>query len=168
MRRTGWTTGLPAAAALLLAGCTAGGGGTPAQATPDLPAASSPAPEPATASATPEPSATPSEDERLVTVTVTGGIAGRHESVLVNDDGSYTTLTGGKSADAGRLTPAELRALRTALKEADIPHLPRVSTGQPVPDAFVYAIRYEGYEVVTSDPTPPPALRKVLAAVPLP
>ncbi|WP_455354073.1 hypothetical protein [Streptomyces sp. SYSU K217416] len=162
MRRTGWTTGLPAAAALLLAGCTAGGGGTPAQATPDLATASSPAPEPATASAT------PSEDERLVTVTVTGGIAGRHESVLVNDDGSYTTLTGGKSADAGRLTPPELRALRTALKEADIPHLPRVSTGQPEPDAFVYAIRYERYEVVTSDPTPPPALRKVLAAVPLP
>ncbi|MEV6653079.1 hypothetical protein [Streptomyces sp. NPDC051219] len=170
MRPTRWTIGLLAAAALLLTGCTTGGGGTPSD-TSDRPAASAPAPGPGPTAATGTPTPAPAPttlDERLVTVTVTGGIAGRHDSVLVNGDGTYTTLTAGKTGAPGRLTPAELTALRTALKEADFPHLPRVSMGQPVPDAFIYAIRYQGHEVVTSDPAPPPALRKVLAAVPLP
>ncbi|MCP3821736.1 hypothetical protein NLX86_27680 [Streptomyces sp. A3M-1-3] len=60
---------------------------------------------------------------------------------LVNGDGTYTTRTGSKTGAPGRLTPPELAWLRKALEEADFPHLPRVSMGEPVPAAFIYAIR---------------------------
>ncbi|MFE9255423.1 hypothetical protein [Streptomyces sp. NPDC006879] len=97
-----------------------------------------------------------------------GGFAGLQESVVVNEDGSYTLRSGGKPAGAGRLSPARLAELRAALEESDFRSLPpqRTGGGSSVFDAITYTITYEGHRVVTSDPLPAPALRRIIAAVP--
>ncbi|MFF2400730.1 hypothetical protein [Streptomyces goshikiensis] len=142
---------------VVLCACGAGGGSGEASASP-------------TASATPSasPSPSPSPAESLVRMTRTGGFAGRTSSVLVKGDGSWTRLDGdAKLAGSGKLTPAELERLRSALAAADFAHLPRVSkSGTPVYDGFEYTIVHGGFEVVTADGSVPPALQDVLSALP--
>ncbi|MGW7369662.1 hypothetical protein ACWGI8_41125 [Streptomyces sp. NPDC054841] len=179
MRRITGAAGL-LAAALLVSGCDGGGA---AKGAPDSTASSAPATASPSSPSSPTPSSSPSPSpsgaptsalapaptgkvERLVAATMTGGIDGRHESVIVRGDGSYTRLGRGKPDESGRLTPAELATLRKALSDADFPRLPRISMGDPVPDGRVYAIIYGGREVVTGDPAPPPALGKVISALP--
>lgn len=127
--------------------------------TPSVPASSpaapvSPAPVPA--------------DELLVAVTVSGGIDGRHETMLINGDGSYTTLSlGKKPRGKGRMRPAELASLRAALADADFAKLPRINLGeQPVPDGLTTAVVHQGHEVVTDGSSPVPGLDRVIAALP--
>ncbi|MDX3852100.1 hypothetical protein [Streptomyces sp. AK02-01A] len=177
MTRTGRVAG-PALAALLLTGC--GGGGTdPSDRDPSdsatRPAASATAP--ATAATAPADPGTPSESsppvvpprmETLVTVTRSGGLAGRHDSVIVYSDGSYTTLVKGRTGTSGRMAAGELAELRAALSASGIERLPRVLFDRPAPDAFLYAIAYQGREVVMSDAQPVPTVRRVVAAAPLP
>ncbi|MFF3749550.1 hypothetical protein ACFYYH_03675 [Streptomyces sp. NPDC002018] len=110
----------------------------------------------------------PPRDATLVVVTRSGGIAGRRDSVVVNNDGAYTVLSSGRTAGAGRMRPAELGALREALAASGIERLPRVMFDRPAPDAFVYAVNHAGHEVAVSDAEPVPALQRVIAAVPLP
>ncbi|MFE4172353.1 hypothetical protein ACFRR7_09860 [Streptomyces sp. NPDC056909] len=184
-RRTGRALagGLLTAAmpALLLVGC--GGNGTdrtdtPPAATTGPAAPTVPAPPSASvstapptsppASATPSRSPSPAPDETLVIVTRSGGIAGRHDSVKVNNDGAYTVLSSGRETGSGRLRPAELTELRRALDASGLERLPRVMFDRPAPDAFIYAINHADHEVAISDAEPVPALQRVVAAVPLP
>ncbi|MEU9010391.1 protealysin inhibitor emfourin [Streptomyces sp. NPDC048479] len=142
-------------AAALTAGCAGGGG------------AGSPGPaESASASPAPSPSATPAPARPLVGMTVTGGIAGVHDTLAVRDDGTYTTSSRTGPARTGRMTPAELTELRTALEKADFARLPRKATGSPIADGFTYRLTYAGHTVTTDDTTRPPALRAVFAALP--
>ncbi|MGW1887026.1 hypothetical protein [Streptomyces sp. NPDC001970] len=174
MRRGPGATGL-LTAVLLLSGCswtdaaTDEGHGTasspPTTASPPPPPSRPPSSEPPSASPSPTAALT-GKEEQLVAATLTGGIDGRHESVVVSGDGSYTRLIRGRTVASGRMEPVELAALRTALADADFPHLPRISMGEPVLDGRVYAIIHGGREVVTGDPAPPPALSKVIAALP--
>ncbi|MGW6743283.1 hypothetical protein ACWGDX_21585 [Streptomyces sp. NPDC055025] len=167
--------------ALLLVGC--GGNGTdradtpPAattgQAAPTVPAppsasVSTAPPTSPPASGTPARSPSPSPDATLVIVTRSGGIAGRHDSVKVNNDGAYTVLSSGRATGSGQLRPAELTELRRALDASGLERLPRVMFDRPAPDAFVYAINHADHEVAISDAEPVPALQRVVAAVPLP
>ncbi|WP_221890460.1 hypothetical protein, partial [Streptomyces sp. WAC07061] len=104
----------------------------------------------------------------LVRVTRSGGFAGRTRTVLVKGDGSWTLLDG-KARDlrSGKLEPARLEALRTALREADLAHLPRVATADPpVYDGFTYAFVHGGSEVTADQTELAPGLRKVLDALP--
>ncbi|MEW1636097.1 hypothetical protein AB0469_18715 [Streptomyces sp. NPDC093801] len=169
-------------AAVSLAGCGhdgSPGGPAPAGATaavPTAPAATGPGPTPsappatratATAPGSARPTADPST-ERLLRVTRSGGFAGRTRTLLVNGDGSWTLL-GGQDEDLrkGRLAPAELEDLRTALREADFAHLPRTATADPpVYDGFTYSFVHGGFEVAADQTALPPALSRVLAALP--
>ncbi|MEU9039570.1 hypothetical protein AB0D45_32335 [Streptomyces sp. NPDC048352] len=170
-----------AAAVLLgvvLAGCGGGGsGGTPeATAAPTAtasasasPSASAPPPPATTAPPAPDPDATPTPDARtLVRVTRSGGFAGQTRTVVVNGAGSWTLLDGqARDLRSGRLSPAALEALRTALREADFAHLPRVATADPpVYDGFTYAFVHGGFEVAADQTALAPGLRKVLEALP--
>ncbi|MEN8650947.1 hypothetical protein ABCR94_09970 [Streptomyces sp. 21So2-11] len=181
-------SGAALAGMLLLAGCGDGGrdgadAGTsesaPSASTSRTvgstdPSASTPAPAPTSSSPAPtSPAPTPPPapaDERLVTVTVSGGIDGRHQSMLINGDGSYTTLSlrPERPERKGRMKPAELAELRTALAEADFAKLPRLNIPeQPVPDGLTTAVVYRGHEVVTGDGAKPlPRLDRVIAALP--
>ncbi|RPF45516.1 hypothetical protein EDD96_2076 [Streptomyces sp. Ag109_G2-6] len=176
-------------AAVSLAGCDHGGsagGPEPAGATAAATAATSapatapvptaPAttagPQPtATAPATPRPTPPPTADpstERLLRVTRSGGFAGRTRTLLVNGDGSWTLLgEQDKDLRKGRLTPAGLEDLRTALREADFAHLPRTATADPpVYDGFTYSFVHGGFEVAADQTALPAALSRVLSALP--
>ncbi|GGZ57465.1 hypothetical protein GCM10010371_16080 [Streptomyces subrutilus] len=162
------------AALLALAGCSPAGRSDPAG-----PAGPSGAPSPAV-SATGAPSATgspatappasgdPAPGETLVRVSRSGGYAGRTHTVVVRGDGSWTRLDGaGAQEGSGTLAPQRLAALSAALREADLPRLPRVSKGSgTVYDGFTYAFAHGGVEVAAEQEAVPPALRKVLDALP--
>nr|WP_313904672.1 protealysin inhibitor emfourin [Streptomyces sp. SLBN-118] len=109
---------------------------------------------------------TPAAALPLVQVTVTGGIAGVRNDLLVRDDGTYTTSTKNGHKGSGRMTPAELAELRRALEKADFARLPRKATGSPVADGFIYRITYAGHTVTTDETNRLPALRDVFAALP--
>ncbi|TXS50104.1 hypothetical protein [Streptomyces sp. t39] len=151
--RTSWGAAVLLAGALAAAGCgTAGQSGGRAGAPSPAPAASSAAP-PALAPA-------------LVELSVTGGLAGVRDVVLVREDGTYSTYRKGGKQGSGRMTPAELNRLRDALEAARFPTLPREATPAPVADGFTYRITHRGHAVTTADPVPLPELGAVLSALP--
>ncbi|MEV6576555.1 hypothetical protein AB0M92_00125 [Streptomyces sp. NPDC051582] len=183
--------------AVVLAGCGAGGGGSeepsgspPAggagngTATASAPASAQPpsgsAPPGATDPAPGKPSGAPSGPsvpvspgpssalERLVTVTRSGGYAGKTTSLLVKGDGSWTRLDGqARPAGSGRLPADRVAKLRTALAQADLAHLPRIPTGGPaVFDGFLYVFVADGHEVAVDQRSLTPGLHDVLAALP--
>ncbi|MGW0364080.1 hypothetical protein [Streptomyces sp. NPDC002990] len=106
--------------------------------------------------------------ESLFRVSRGGGFAGRTHTVQVMGDGSWTRLDGrARPEGAGKLSRAELDALRTALREADFARLPRTVLGDsPVYDGFTYAFVHGGREVVTETGSVPAALARVLEALP--
>ncbi|MFJ6794417.1 hypothetical protein [Streptomyces sp. NPDC091268] len=130
-----------------------------------------PDPEPSgsAAPATPPASGSPAPDpgETLVRVTRSGGFAGQVHGLEVKGDGSFVRLDAraGRTG-TGKLPAADLERLRTALREADFAHLPRLSTGGTVYDGYTYAVVYGGREVTADQGSLPPALEKVLAALP--
>lgn len=181
--------GLVAAAVALplvaaLGGCTSeGSGGASATQAASSPAATPPVtPAPGQSpdqspgqspgqSATPgssSPSVTPAPGETLVIVTRSGGLQGKQRSLIIKNDGSLLRLDAKAVTVAGdRLSAADLAKLRTALQEADFPHLPRTSmSDHPVIDGFTYAFVHGGYEVAADQPSLPKPLQKVLDALP--
>ncbi|MFF1957771.1 hypothetical protein ACFVWX_12370 [Streptomyces sp. NPDC058220] len=174
MRRITGAAGV-ALAGLLLVGCGAGGTEPPSGRGTEssgptataAPSGTATAPDPAT-SESPSQDLPASRGETLLTVTRTGGIAGRHDIVVVYADGTYTTLVRGRTTGTAKMRPAALTKLRDALAASGIERLPRVLYDRPAPDAFLYAISHGGDEVVMSDAEPVPGLRRVIAATPLP
>lgn len=126
------------------------------------PSASASASVPAPATSEPDAGAT------LLAVTRSGGITGRTATLIVKGDGSFLRLDSkGATVDRDKLSAADLAELRTALRKADFPHLPRISLpDRPVIDAFTYAFRHDGYEVAAAQTTLPEPLQDVLAALP--
>lgn len=123
---------------------------------------SQPAPDPGASS--PPPAAT----ETLVTVTRSGGFAGRTHTLAVASDGAWTRQGARAEPEGtGRLSAAQLTRLRTAVQEADFAHLPRpTKSGGTVFDGFTYTFVRGTLRVVTDDGSVPPALTKVLDALP--
>ncbi|MFI6641296.1 hypothetical protein [Streptomyces sp. NPDC050504] len=110
--------------------------------------------------------APPASRGPLVEVTVTGGFAGIHRVLEVRGDGSYTERRSGEQDRTGRMSPAGLAELRTALAGADFARLPRRATHNPVRDGFSYEIEYGGRKVTTYDEVDSAALRAVIGALP--
>ncbi|MFF4421177.1 hypothetical protein ACFY04_10390 [Streptomyces sp. NPDC001549] len=110
----------------------------------------------------------PAPGETLVRVTRTGGFAGQTHTLVVRGDGSFTRLdAGAKPTGTGKLSGAELAALRGALREADFARLPRIATGGPtIYDGYFYAFVHDGHEVAGGQGSLPEALTKVLDALP--
>ncbi|MCB5180380.1 hypothetical protein [Streptomyces antimicrobicus] len=163
--------------AVVLGGCgggsgsAAGAGAGAGSGTADDRTSTAGAPPSASASASATasaPAAEPTADQRLVTVTRSGGFAGKQISLLVKADGSWTRLDGkAQKTGSGRLSAAELDALRGALKAADFPRLPRtVLSEKPVYDGFTYAFVHGGYEVAADGAVMPAGLTKVLQSLP--
>ncbi|GAA0308745.1 hypothetical protein GCM10010302_54360 [Streptomyces polychromogenes] len=156
------------------AGATAPATATPPEAhptaPPTAPPTATPAPPGTTPAAPPTTAPAPSapSTERLLRVTRSGGFAGRTRTLLVNGDGSWTLLgERDKEVRKGRLAPSGLEDLRTALRAADFAHLPRRTTADPpVYDGFTYSFAYGGFEVAADQTALPPALSRVLEALP--
>ncbi|MFE3764529.1 hypothetical protein ACFXPI_22555 [Streptomyces sp. NPDC059104] len=170
--RNGRTAGTAAGALLavaVLVGCGAGGG-SPGPGGPSAGATSGATAGTPASPGRPAPSASPSPDpaaERLVTVTRTGGFAGRTVVLTVRGDGSWTRTAGTARPEAGQLPPSALEALRTALRAADLPRLPAdATTDPPVYDGFAYTFVYEGSTVSSDQGSLTPGLERVVAALP--
>lgn len=104
--------------------------------------------------------------EVLVTVNVSGGLAGVNNQLTVRHDGSYTTRTGTEPPRDGRMTPAEVAELRTALEDPAYAKVPARPSGKPVSDGFTYVVTYDYRVVVSADGDRPAALRRVFSALP--
>jgi hypothetical protein len=138
------------------------GGGTPS-----APATPQPSATPPPASAPPPTHSLPPQGKRLVAATVSGGIDGRHRSVLVNEDGTYTVLDRKKPPKKARMPADRLAELRSALAESDFARLPRISVADPpVMDGIMTAVIYRGHEVATDGMRKLPRLDRVIAALP--
>ncbi|MFD3804991.1 hypothetical protein ACFWTC_15465 [Streptomyces sp. NPDC058619] len=133
--------------------------GAPPGATPDPAASASPAPVPGR---------TVPAGETLVRATRSGGFAGQTHTLIVKGDGSWTRLDGRANPEgSGRLAPDRLAALSAALREADFARLPRFSkNATTVYDGFVHAVVHGGHEVAAVQGAEPPALARVLDALP--
>jgi hypothetical protein len=127
--------------------------------------ASSPGPTTTTGQASP-PRQEPSGQEVLVEVAVTGGFAGVNNRLVVREDGGWTLHSRTKEPRGGRMTPDEVARLRAALEDPAYDRVPARPTGEPVRDGFQYAVAHHGHRVVATDGAVPPALRRVLDALP--
>ncbi|MFD9795622.1 hypothetical protein ACFWXK_32255 [Streptomyces sp. NPDC059070] len=172
------TTGLLLLAALLAAaGCDSAdssadsaspsrtGNSAQISGTPSGPADSGPPPT-ATPSA-PATAPTGAPKEQLLKVVISGGFAGRHDEIVVRQDGTYTTKKRDGSTAGGRLDAAALDRLRRHLKAAGFAALPPSPTGRPVADAFMYQYTYDGHVVLVDEMHRPQALRDVSADLPV-
>ncbi|MFE0736571.1 hypothetical protein [Streptomyces sp. NPDC058855] len=141
----------------------ASGCGTEAPSSPA--GSSSPGPTTTTGQASP-PRQEPSSQEVLVEVVVTGGFAGVRNRLVVHEDGGWTLDSRTKEPRGGRMTPDGVARLRAALEDPAYDRVPAEPTGEPVRDGFQYTVTHGQHRVVATDGAVPPALRRVLDALP--
>lgn len=162
-------SGTPTGSAAPSPGQSAGDGRSPGTGTTTGPA---PKPAPSASPSAPDapaPSASgPASAQTLVAVTRSGGITGKTSTLVIKGDGSFLRLDAkAVTTDRGKLSATALAKLRTALREADFPRLPRISMpDKPVMDGFTYAFRHGGYEVAAAQTAVPESLEDVLSALP--
>ncbi|MEU9861016.1 hypothetical protein AB0D99_09075 [Streptomyces sp. NPDC047971] len=104
--------------------------------------------------------------EVLVTVNVSGGLAGVNNRLTVRYDGSHTTRSGTGPPRDGRMSPAEVARLRAALEAPAYAKVAARPSGKPVHDGFTYVVTYDYRVVVSTDGDRPEALRRVFSALP--
>ena len=173
-----------AAGVLTLAGCSSGDSGSPAEPTESAggtgtassvrpsPGSPTPAPSvsssvtpsgpaPGSASATPVPVTGP--DEKLVTMTVTGGFAGVNQKVVLRGDGTVRTTDRGES-EVERTTTAEFTELRTLLGDPALDDVPGFTIGAGA-DKFQYTLQFDGRTVMTDRSGDEPALDRLIDAL---
>lgn len=180
------------AAALALAGCSAGDDGKAAEpsdesrvtvSVSDGSASSAPPSPTASASAAPSRPTTPASpsasepaagspspvpvtgpDQKLVTMTVTGGFAGVNRQLVLRGDGTVRTTDRGRSA-VRRTTPAQFTSLRTLLGDPALADVPAFSLDGGAADRFRYTLQYDGRAVTTDRSSDVPALDALIDAL---
>lgn len=178
-----------AAAALALAGCSSGDDGTAAEPTDETvvtatvsdaaPSSAAPSASPSV-SASPDASASPSvsvpasagpspvpvtgPDQKLVTMTVSGGFAGVNRQVVLRGDGTVRTIDSGESA-VRRTTAAQFTTLRTLLGDPALDDVPAFAIDMGSADKFQYTLQFDGRTVMTDRSTDAPALDRLIGAL---
>ncbi|MEU9581734.1 hypothetical protein [Streptomyces chilikensis] len=149
-RKRGRAPALLAATGLLLAAC-----GSVEASQPDGPARSPGQARPSPESSRPPGErvggkATPAERVESVRLTVTGGIAGVHRSILASTDGTVEVSERSKGDwEADPLSGADRDRLKALLEKIDFAALPPRSVDEDARDMFVYALEHDGRAVVT-------------------
>jgi hypothetical protein len=92
---------------------------------------------------------TPSAGQVVATQTRSGGFAGIDEKLTVYADGTLQLERQG-TTQTTTVDPAMVRKLQQTVKSPEWSKLP-AKIGQPVPDAFTYAIEAGGKTVTTYD-----------------
>lgn len=173
-----WVAGV-----LTLTGCASedGGGAEPtgttvssapassvtSSAAPPASPSASPSTSPSTsdpASTTPSPVPVTGSDQRLVTMTVTGGFAGVSRQVVLRGDGTVRVTDKGESRER-RTTAAQFRKLRTLLGDPALDDVPDVTMNMGAADMFQYTLRFDGRTVMTDRSAEEPALDRLIDAL---
>ncbi|MFH0173514.1 hypothetical protein ACIA6D_24995 [Streptomyces cacaoi] len=177
-----------AAAALALAGCSSGDDGKAAEPTDETvvtatvsdapPSPASPSLSPSSpssgvsaspsvsvpASASPSPVPVTGPDQKLVTMTVSGGFAGVNREVILRGDGTVRTTDSGESA-VRRTTAAQFTTLRTLLGDPALADVPAFAIDMGSADKFQYTLQFDGRTVMTDRSTDAPALDRLIGAL---
>ncbi|MEU3781750.1 hypothetical protein [Streptomyces sp900129855] len=124
------------------------------------PSASSSAP----ASTSPSPVPVTGPDQKLVTMTVSGGFAGVNREVVLRGDGTVRTNDGGESA-VRRTTTAQFTSLRTLLGDPELADVPSFTRNTGAADRFQYTLRFGGRTVMTDRSAEEPALDRLIDAL---
>ena len=102
----------------------------------------------------------------LASLTRSGGLQGRTQTLLVQQDGALALLNGEPGSavfKTGQASAAQLQALQTLLNSADWRQLDE-SYGRQVPDGFMYSVTGGGQRITTYDGAQnPPALENALS-----
>jgi len=149
--------------ALALAGCADGTSDSTAGAS-GAPSSTATARAPASPSAGTSSAASQNVGDTLLVFTRTGGLAGTNDRLVVRPDGSWT-LTTKSGTKEGKLTAAELAALKSTLEQVGFSKLPKVNNNGNVADGYKYTISYGGDEVVAEDGAVPTALQPVITTL---
>lgn len=154
-RKRGRGPALLVAAGLTLAACGSVEASEPAGPSrpPGTAEVSAPAQEsPSAGQGTPTDQAEQAEQVRL---TVTGGIAGVHRSILASTDGTVEISDRSEGTrEADPLSGAERARLKDLLVEVDFARLPARSVNEGARDMFRYALEHDGHVVVTDRSVP--------------
>ncbi|WAZ19734.1 hypothetical protein STRCI_000809 [Streptomyces cinnabarinus] len=162
-RRTAVTAALGLAA---LTGCASDGGDGPAKA-PTATASRMPAPATSAPSSSAPPTPVPTtgrSDAKLVVMTVTGGFAGVHRTVILRADGTVYTSDKGEPT-VRRTTEAQFTELRTLLGDPALAEVPGLTVDMDARDMFQYTLRIDGRTVVTDRTVTEPALDRLIDAL---
>ena len=149
--------------ALALAGCADGTTDTTAGAS-GTPSSSATAPASTAASASTSSGASQNIGDTLLVFTRKGGLAGTNDRLVVRPDGAWTLTTKGGTKD-GKLTAAELTALKSTLDQVGFSKLPKVNSNANVADGYTYSVSYGGDEIVAEDGAVPTALQLVITTL---
>ncbi|MGW0874560.1 hypothetical protein ACWD3Z_29355 [Streptomyces sp. NPDC002740] len=117
---------------------------------------------PASASPTPVPVTGP--DQKLVTMTVSGGFAGVNREVVLRGDGTVRTTDSGESA-VRRTTTAQFTTLRTLLGDPALADVPAFAIDMGSADKFQYTLQFDGRTVMTDRSADEPALDRLIGAL---
>ena len=120
--------------------------GTPTDAVPSSPEATTvpgtptgqPAPTPPTTTASADPRPAPTNVR--VSVTRSGGFAGRQDTVTVEPDGRWSRVARGTAPRTGRLTDAQLSRLRALLADRKLAGEAGSRTNSRCRDAYAYTV----------------------------
>jgi hypothetical protein len=124
--------------------------GSPSSGSPSAPVASAGTPVPVTGPA-----------QRLVTMTVGGGLAGVRQEVTVRGDGTVRTADRGRTT-VRRAGAARFLRVRTLLGDPALAKVPAVTVDPHAADLFRYTVRFDGRTVVTDRSAPRPALDRLV------
>ncbi|WP_460062098.1 hypothetical protein [Streptomyces sp. YKOK-I1] len=157
---------------------TAGATATASTPSASTSSASPPAPPPSSSSPPGSPSPSPSAtaparrtpvpvtgpDQKLVTMTITGGFAGVHQEVILRGDGTVRVTDKGTSR-VRRTTAAQFRSLRLLLGDPALDDVPSFTMSMGTYDAFQYTLRFGGRTVMTDRSGEEPALDRLIDAL---
>ncbi|MFL1898480.1 hypothetical protein ACJWDR_05225 [Streptomyces tauricus] len=139
---------------------------TPPPPPPSPPAATDAASASITASAggSPSPVPTAGRQQKLVTMTVSGGFAGVRQEVVLRGDGTVRTSDKG-DAEVRRAGAAEFTRLRTLLGDPALDDVPASTVDRNAADLFQYTLRFDGRTVVTDRSAERPPLDRLIDAL---
>ncbi|MBQ0987712.1 hypothetical protein KBZ10_24970 [Streptomyces sp. F63] len=110
----------------------------------------------------PAPSRPPVAGGPLLTLTVSGGVAGHTSRVTVEADGTVETVRRSGVPRSGRMRDAQVTELRDVLASERYARLPARTFNRPTTDAFVYEFEAQGRTVVADSTSLRRPLNEVL------
>ncbi|MCX4910974.1 hypothetical protein [Streptomyces sp. NBC_00878] len=103
-------------------------------------------------------------DQKLVTMTVSGGFAGVDQQVILRGDGRVQAVDKGEPV-VRRTSAAQFTELRTLLGDSALDDVPDVTIDTGASDLFQYTLRFDGRTVKTDRSTVRPPLDRLIDAL---